>query len=123
LPLKIKLQRKGTKSKPVFRVVVQKSTEKLGGNIVDILGQYDALKDPAAFKVDAEKIKDWISRGAQPTEKIRILLGKAGILPAIDLSRLTKRKPKADASAEKEAPAATPSAAPAPAQAAKEEQK
>jgi len=95
------LQRKGTKSKPFYRVIIQNSTEKCGGEIVDLLGQYDPLKEPSLFKVDAEKVKDWLKKGATPTPKLRILLGKAGIMEPIDLSKLTKRKSKSEASVPK----------------------
>jgi small subunit ribosomal protein S16 len=58
------------------------------------------LLEPSSFVVDKEKTASWLSKGAEPTEKVRILLGKAGILPAIDLAALKKRKPKAEEKAE-----------------------
>ena len=100
---KIKLQRKGTKNKPFYRVVVQDESAAPSSNVIEILGQYDPLKDPIVFNVDQEKIKAWLAKGAEPTEKVRILLGKAGILPPVDLSALKKKKPKAQLKAEAEA--------------------
>jgi ribosomal protein S16 len=58
------------------------------------------LVEPTGFEVDKEKTLAWITKGAKPTEKLRILLGKAGILPPVDLASLTKRKPRAELKAE-----------------------
>jgi len=121
LPLKIKLQRKGSKNRPFYRVVIQNSTEKLNGAVVDVLGQYDPLKDPSVFTVDSEKTKDWIKKGATPTPRLKILLGKAGITEPVNLDKLVKRKPraeqKAEAAAEGEKPAEAKADKPAEAKA------
>ena len=106
---KIKLQRKGTKNRPFYRVVVQHGTSTLGGTVVAVLGQYDPLAKPTLFQVDPEKTKGWLSKGALPTDKVKILLGKAGIIPPVDLASLPKRKSKAEQKAaleeaKKEAP-------------------
>lgn len=99
---KIKLQRKGTKNRPFYRVVVQDESAPRDGRIVEVLGQYDPLKEPSLFEVDKEKTAAWLAKGAEPTEKVRILLGKAGFLPPIDLASLPKRKPRAQIKAEAE---------------------
>jgi small subunit ribosomal protein S16 len=122
LGAKIKLQRQGTKSKPFYRIVVQDESFPRNGRVIEIIGQYDPNKEPSFFNVNKEKIAAWLSKGAQPTEKLRILLGKAGILPAIDLAALPKKKSKAAIKAggeEKpaEAAAAAPAEAPAKAEA------
>lgn len=100
---KIKLQRKGAKNKPFYRVVVQDESAARDGRVIEVLGQYNPLIEPSLFEVDQEKTKDWLSKGAKPTEKVRILLGKAGILPPVDLASLPKRKPRAEIKAEAEA--------------------
>ncbi|PIS30261.1 30S ribosomal protein S16 [Candidatus Saganbacteria bacterium CG08_land_8_20_14_0_20_45_16] len=105
---KIKLQRKGAKNKPFYRIIVQDESEARNGGAIEILGQYDPLKEPVVFTVDREKTLAWIAKGAMPTEKVRILLGKAGLLPPVDLAALHKRKPK------KEVAEAAKPAAPAP---------
>ncbi|MBI5078487.1 30S ribosomal protein S16 [Candidatus Saganbacteria bacterium] len=91
---KIKLQRKGTKNQPYYRVVVQDESASPRGRVVEILGKYHPLEEPTLFEVNREKTLEWIKKGAAPTEKVRILLGKAGILPPIDLSALPKRRPR-----------------------------
>jgi small subunit ribosomal protein S16 len=123
LAAKIKLQRKGTKSRPFYRVVVQNAATARDGDVIDTLGQYDPLKEPSAFTVDIEKTKAWLGKGAEPTEKLRILLGKAGILPPVDTSLLTKRKPKGEQKAEEGAETKTEVKAEAPAEEKKEEVK
>lgn len=99
---KIKLQRIGTKNKPFYRVVVQDESASPSSNVVAILGQYQSRREPSLFEVDREATLEWIKKGAKPTDKVRILLGKAGILPPVDLAALHKKKPKGKA---EEAPA------------------
>jgi len=113
---KIKLQRVGSKNRPSYRVVVQDRSAPTRGRVVAILGQYDTLQEPTRFEVDREKTLDWIKKGAKPTEKVRILLGKAGILPPVDLSALKKKKPKSEAEAPPPAAEVKSEAAPAAAE-------
>jgi small subunit ribosomal protein S16 len=101
---KIKLQRIGTKNKPYFRVVVQDESAAPASKVIAILGKYHPLKQPTVFEVDRDKTTAWIKKGAEPTEKVRILLGKAGIMPPLDLSLLHKKKSKSK-KAEEEKPA------------------
>jgi small subunit ribosomal protein S16 len=103
LGAKIKLQRKGAKNRPFYRVVVQDESAARDSRIIEVLGEYNPLKEPSLFEVDKEKTRAWLSKGAVPTEKVRILLGKAGIMPPVDLAALPKRKPKAEEKAEKAA--------------------
>ncbi len=111
---KIKLQRMGTKSKPYYRVVIQDEARSTVSAVVDVLGQYQPLGGQAAFNVDREKTLAWLKKGAKPTDRVRILLGKAGIMPAVDLAALPKRKKKGEAAAAPEE--AAPASAEAPAQ-------
>jgi small subunit ribosomal protein S16 len=108
---KIKLQRIGAKNQPAYRVVVQDESAAIRSRVVAILGQYQPLREPALFEVKKEATLDWIKKGAKPTPKVRILLGKAGILPALDLQSLPKKKKKGETAAAEPA-AATPAAAP-----------
>ena len=114
---KIKLQRKGSKNKPFYRVVVQDESAALKSKIIEVLGSYDPLKEPAIFNVDKDKTKAWLDKGAEPTEKVRILLGKAGVMPAIDLAALPKKKSKAQLKADAEAKPEEKPAESAPAEA------
>jgi len=114
LVVKLKLQRKGTKNRPFYRLVVQPDRTALEGKVIEILGQYDPLKKSELLNIDAEKVTAWLAQGTQPTDKVRILLGKAGIMPAIDVAALPKKKNKAEQKAEKAAKPAPAAAAAAP---------
>lgn len=124
---KIKLQRKGTKKRPIYNIVVQDESLATKGMAIDVLGQYNPLADPSVFDVNKEKALEWIKKGAKPTDRVRILLGKAGVLPPVDLAALHKRKPKAElkaeAKAEGEKKAEEPKAEEAKAEAKAEEKK
>ena len=72
--LTIRLSRIGKKKKPFYRVVVTESSRPRDGRFVEIVGTYDPLKDPAEVKLNAERIKHWISRGAQPSDTVRSMI-------------------------------------------------
>ncbi|MEA3493880.1 MAG: 30S ribosomal protein S16 [Candidatus Margulisiibacteriota bacterium] len=93
---KIKLQRKGTKKRPIYNIIIQDDSLATKGMAIDTLGQYNPLAEPSIFNVDKKKAAEWVKKGAKPTERVRILLGKAGVLPPVDLASLHKRRPKAE---------------------------
>ncbi|MDR1272216.1 MAG: 30S ribosomal protein S16 [Clostridiales Family XIII bacterium] len=76
MAVKIRLKRMGAKKKPFYRVVVADSRSPRDGRFIEEIGYYDPLKDPVVIKIDGEKAKDWIAKGAQPTETVRALLKK-----------------------------------------------
>lgn len=69
--LTIRLSRIGKKKKPFYRVVVIERTRPRNGRIVDAVGTYDPLKKPAEIKLDSERLKHWLGRGAQPSDTVR----------------------------------------------------
>ncbi len=77
--LSIRLRRTGTTKKPYYRVVVADSRAWRDGRFIEILGHYDprAVKDADKFKIDTAKAKDWIAKGAQPSDTVRSLLAKS----------------------------------------------
>jgi small subunit ribosomal protein S16 len=77
--LTIRLSRFGKKKKPFYRVVVTESSRPRDGRFVEIVGTYDPLKKPAEVKLDAERIKHWISRGAQPSDTVRSFIRRQKI--------------------------------------------
>ncbi|MCU4138800.1 MAG: Ribosomal protein S16 [Thermodesulfobacteria bacterium] len=79
MPVRIRLMRFGRKKRPFYRVVVADSHAPRDGKFLDILGYYDPLKEPFEFKVNEEKVKKWLEKGAEPTETVRALLRKIGI--------------------------------------------
>lgn len=78
--LKIKLRRMGAPKKPSYRMVVADSRTSRGGAFLEIIGLYDPMTEPETVRVEVEKAKSWISKGAQPTETVNRLLKKAGVL-------------------------------------------
>lgn len=76
---KIRLTRLGTHKKPFYRIVVTDSRERRDGPFIEILGTYDPKKEPSEIKIDAEKAKVWLQRGAQPTAIAKKLLVRAGV--------------------------------------------
>jgi small subunit ribosomal protein S16 len=80
--LKIRLRRTGAKKQPSYRVVVAESTSPRDGTFLEILGHYNPLTEPTTFQVKEDRVKEWLQRGAQPTERVARLLTKQGILSA-----------------------------------------
>jgi len=72
--LTIRLSRIGKKNKPYYRVVVIERTRPRNGRVKEAVGTYDPLKKPAEVKLNAERIKHWISVGAQPSDTVRSLI-------------------------------------------------
>jgi small subunit ribosomal protein S16 len=80
--LKIRLRRTGAKKQPSYRIVVAESTAPRDGTFLEILGHYNPLTTPTTFQVKEERVKEWLRRGAQPTERVQRLLAKSGITQA-----------------------------------------
>jgi small subunit ribosomal protein S16 len=103
----IRMMRAGAKKRPFYRVVVADSRRQRDGRFVEILGYYDPMAKPYAFKIDEEKVKGWIALGAQPSTQAASLLRKHGIIAA-RASKPTKpvKAAKAAAAPKKKAPVA-----------------
>ena len=78
--LKIRLRRIGAKKAPFYRIVVAESRYARDGRFVEEIGTYNPLVDPAEIKVDAEKVQKWLDSGAQPTETVKSILAKNGLI-------------------------------------------
>ena len=81
LAVKIRLRRVGAKKRPFYRLVVADARSPRDGRFIEAVGTYDPLQDPALVKIDAERVLEWISKGAKPTDIARQLLiaeGPAG---------------------------------------------
>lgn len=77
--VKIRLSRLGAHKKPFYRIVVADSRARRDGPFIEILGTYNPMKDPSEIKLNGEKVKHWLQRGAQPTDKAKKLIQKAGL--------------------------------------------
>ena len=78
--VKIRLTRMGAKKAPFYRVVVADSRYPRDGRFIEEIGYYNPLTEPAEVKIDADKAKAWLANGAQPTETVKDLLKKSGII-------------------------------------------
>ena len=78
--VKIRLRRMGAKKNPYYRLVVADSRSPRDGRCIEEIGTYDPLANPATINVDVENAQTWIKNGAQPTDTVRGLLKKAGVL-------------------------------------------
>ena len=119
MPVRIRLSRVGAKKRPFYRIVVADSRRARDGRFIDRIGTYNPMlpADHAErIKIDADKAKDWIQKGAQPSDRVHLFLSNIGILdkPIITektkqhlprkktQERLAKEKEAADATAAKE---------------------
>jgi len=77
--VKIRLTRLGSHKRPFYRIIVADSRARRDGPFVEIIGTYDPKTEPSDIKVNVDRAKHWISCGAQPTDRVRKLLQKAGM--------------------------------------------
>ncbi len=123
MSLKIRLARAGTKKRPVYHIVITDSRSPRDGRFIERLGFYNPLlaKDNAErLKLDMDKVKAWIAKGAQPSDRIKRFLDAAGVLKREKRNNPEKAIPRKERKAKAEEDAKTAAAAPALAKAAKE---
>jgi small subunit ribosomal protein S16 len=82
MSVKIRLKRMGAKKSPFYRLVVADSRSPRDGKFIEEIGYYNPITEPAEVKIDAEKAKKWLDCGAQPSDTVRKLLKKSGIIEA-----------------------------------------
>ena len=80
MAVKMRLTRIGKKKAPSYRVIVADSRSPRDGRFIEEIGYFDPLTNPETVKIDADKAKTWIKNGAQPTDTVRALLKKSGII-------------------------------------------
>ena len=74
MAVKIRLTRVGSKKNPVYRVVVADSRSPRDGKFIDIVGRYNPQTEPSLIEIDEAKAREWLAKGAQPTESVAKLL-------------------------------------------------
>ena len=92
MAVKIRLKRMGAKKSPFYRVVVADSRSPRDGRFIEALGHYDSTTEPAIIKIDEEKAISWLQKGAQPTDTVKDLFSKAGILKKWDEVKRSKKE-------------------------------
>lgn len=80
MAVKIRLHRMGAKRAPFYRVVVADSRYPRDGRFIEEIGYFNPVSAPEEVKIDADKAKEWIAKGAQPTDTVKALLKKNGII-------------------------------------------
>ena len=113
MPVRIRLSRGGAKKRPFYRIVVADSRRSRDGKFIDQLGTYNpmlAKDNPERVKLDADKAKDWIAKGAQPSDRVKIFLSNINLIDKPIITEKTKKhlpkkkeeKPKEEAQVAKE---------------------
>ena len=80
MAVKIRLRRMGQKKAPFYRIIVADSRSPRDGRCIEEIGTYDPNNDPSTYQIDEEKAKKWLANGAQPTETVKALLTKNGLI-------------------------------------------
>ena len=78
--VKLRLKRMGAKKAPFYRIVVSDSKDRRDGREIEVLGNYDPKANPALVHIDEEKVLNWLNNGALPTDTVRSILSKEGIM-------------------------------------------
>lgn len=78
--VRLRLKKMGSKKRPFYRIVAMDQRTKRDGRAIDELGYYDVIKQPAEIKVNKEKALEWLKKGAQPTDTVKNILSKEGIM-------------------------------------------
>ena len=80
MAVKLRLTRIGAKKNPCYRVVAADSRYPRDGRFIEVIGTYNPMTDPVEVKIDTDKAKKWIANGAQPTDTVKAILKKEGVL-------------------------------------------
>ncbi len=78
--VRLRLKKMGAKKRPFYRIVVMDQRTKRDGKAIDEIGYYDVIKQPADIKLDKEKALEWLKKGAQPTDTVKNILSKEGVM-------------------------------------------
>lgn len=93
--VKIRLRRMGAKKQPTYRFVVADARSPRDGRFIEILGHYNPRTEPRTVVVDEAKAREWLAKGAQPSDTVRRLFAEKGIMDRGPIPE-TKRKPKSE---------------------------
>lgn len=112
--LRIRLSRTGRKNYPSYRIVVAEHARPVKGKFIEIVGHYIPIRDPKVLEFDQDKIREWIKKGAKPTDTVASLLKNAGMTGLEQyIEPRDKKKKKKKEAAEEEGGGESPAAAPA----------
>lgn len=92
MAVKIRLKRMGSKQKPFYRIVVADSRSPRDGKVIDEVGYYNPIKEPAEIKISEESVMKWLHDGAQPTDTVKNLFTKVGINEKFHNEKMASKK-------------------------------
>lgn len=90
MAVKLRLKRMGAKKRPFYRIVAADSRSPRDGRFIEVVGTYNPIMEPAEIKVDEEIALKWLKSGAIPTDTVRDLLRKQGIMEKFHQSKMNK---------------------------------
>jgi len=90
--VKIRLRRTGRKKQPTYRIVVADSQSPRDGKFIEVVGQYAPRSGETALNLKSERVNYWLDNGAQPTDTVRSLLRKAGVLKTRHEQRVGRQR-------------------------------
>ena len=90
MSVKIRLKRMGSNKRPFYRIVVADSRSPRDGRFIAQVGTYNPLVEPVAVKLEEEEIMNWLNNGAQPSDTVKNILSKAGIMKKYHEAKYTK---------------------------------
>jgi len=90
--VKLRLTRMGSHKRPFYRIVAATSTAPRDGRFIEIIGTYNPVAEPAIVDIDEDKVLKWLGNGAKPTDTVRSLLSKEGIMAKFHESKLATKK-------------------------------
>ena len=91
MAVKLRLKRMGAKQKPFYRIVAADSHSPRDGRFIELIGTYDPIKDASKVTIDEEKALKWLNNGAEPTDTVRNILSRAGIMAKYAESKNKKK--------------------------------
>ncbi|MDT2596961.1 30S ribosomal protein S16 [Enterococcus dongliensis] len=91
MAVKIRLKRMGSKKKPFYRIVVADSRSPRDGRFIETVGTYNPLKNPAEVVLKEENVLNWLQKGAQPSDTVRNILSKEGIMQKHHEAKFAKK--------------------------------
>jgi small subunit ribosomal protein S16 len=94
MAVKLRLRRMGAKKRPFYRIVAADSRCPRDGRFIEEIGYYNPIETPAVVKIDEEKALSWLENGAIPTDTVRDLFSKEGIMKKFHESKMTKKEEK-----------------------------
>lgn len=91
MSVKIRLKRMGSKKRPFYRIVVADSRSARDGRFIETVGTYNPLTDPETVTLKEEKVMNWLNNGAQPSDTVRNILSRNGVMKKFHEAKFSKK--------------------------------